>query len=177
MNAMDRIKKAKIAIMRHKTWCAFSGVIACGDITIDNKTPTACTDGFNVRFGEKFVDSITDPELRLVLLHEGLHKAYKHLHVWKGLWSENAKLANVAMDHFVNLSLIDTDSGEKFITMPSIGIPPEPQFRGWSVKQIYDHIKQEQQDQDQDQDQDRRIPLATNDGAVGIGRSPWEFAG
>lgn len=149
MNAIERIKRAKIAIMRHKVWCAFSGVIACGEITVDDTTPTACTDGYNVRFGEKFVGTLTDAELRLVLLHEACHKSYSHLRVWKSLWDENPKLANVAMDHFVNLSLMDTDNGEAFLAMPKIGIQPERAFRGWSVKQIYNHLKQEQED-DQD---------------------------
>jgi hypothetical protein len=30
MTPIDRIKKAHVSIMRHKRFCAFSGVLACG---------------------------------------------------------------------------------------------------------------------------------------------------
>jgi predicted metal-dependent peptidase len=69
--------------------------------------------------------------------------------VWQALHEEDAMLANVAADHFVNLSLDDLDANEGFIKMPSVGIKPEPKYRGWSVKQIFDDLKQQQQQQGQ----------------------------
>ena len=65
--------------------------------------------------------------------------------VWKGLAKENPRLANIAMDLFVNLSLDDTDAGEGFIKMPEKGVKGDPKYRGWNVKQIYDALKQEQE--------------------------------
>jgi len=47
------------------------------------------------------------------------------------------------MDHFVNLSLIDTDAGGGFVQMPKEGIQPEPKYRGWSVLQIYTDLESE----------------------------------
>ena len=35
MTPMDKIKKAKVSILRHPRFCAFSGVISCGKTTID----------------------------------------------------------------------------------------------------------------------------------------------
>jgi hypothetical protein len=153
MNAQDRIKKAHISIMRHKVFCAFSGVLACGKVEVNDTTPTACTNGWDVSYGTQFVDSLDDAELRFVVLHETIHKSYQHLNVWRNLWDENKQLANIACDHFVNLALVDTDNGEGFLKMPKVGIQPEPQFRGWSVKQIYDHLKQEQDEDDEQQGQ------------------------
>ena len=49
MNVQDRIKKAHIAIMQHKKFCAYSGVLACGKVTVNEDVPTACTDGWDVR--------------------------------------------------------------------------------------------------------------------------------
>ena len=141
MNASDRIKKAHIAIMRHKQFCAYSGVLACGKVTVTDKIPTACTDGWNVDYNPAFVDGLNDQELRLVVLHEATHKAYRHLHVWAPLWKEDGRLANIAADHFVNLSLMDTDNGGEFLAMPKIGIQPEPKYRGWSVSRIFDDLK------------------------------------
>ena len=147
MNVSDRIKKSHISIMQHKKFCAFSGVLACGTVSVTDEVPTAATDGWNVKYNEKFVEKFlpTDPELRFVVLHEAVHKAYRHLSVWQALHEESPMLANVAADHFVNLSLEDMDAGEGFIKMPSVGVKPEAKYRGWSVKQIFDDLKQEQE--------------------------------
>lgn len=148
MNSLDRIKRAHIAIMRHPTFCAFSGVVACGKVEVSTDCPTAYTDGFNVTYGDAFVQSLTDAELRFVVLHESVHKSYHHLTVWKDLWTKDKRRTNVAADHFVNLALSDADGGAGFITMPKIGIQPNPEYRGKSVKQIYDLLPDDDEDED-----------------------------
>lgn len=139
----DRIKRAHIAIMNHKKFCAYSGILACGKVEVLDTGITACTDGWNVSYGRKFVEAqcVTDQELRYLVLHEATHKAYRHLTMWKKLHNENSKLANVAADHFVNLSLDDTDAGAGFVRMPKVGIKAEPKYRGWSVRMIFDDLK------------------------------------
>lgn len=148
MNVQDRIKKAHISIMQHKKFCAYSGVLACGKVLVNDDVPTAATDGWDVRYNPKFIEEHmkSDPELRFLVLHEATHKAYRHLTVWRALHEEDAQLANAAADFFVNGVLHDTDDGEGFIKMPSIGIQPDPKYRGWSVKQIFDDLKQQQEE-------------------------------
>lgn len=150
MNVADRIKKAHIAIMQHKKFCAYSGILACGKVTVSEDVPSAATDGWNVIYNPKFVEEHmpSDPELRFLVLHEATHKAYRHMVTWRALHEENARLANVAADFFVNLTLQDTDDGEGFIKMPKIGIPPEPKYRGWSVAMIYADLKKQIDEQD-----------------------------
>lgn len=145
MNVADRIKKAHIAIMQHKEFCAYSGILACGKVEISTKVPTAATNGWDVIYNPDFVKKVmpTDPKLRLLVLHEAMHKAYRHMTVWKYLSKMNPRLANIAMDHFVNLSLMDTDAGSGFLEMPSDGVQPTPKYRGWSVLQIYTDLEQE----------------------------------
>ena len=152
MNVQDRIKKAHIAIMQHKNFCAYSGVLACGKVIVNDSVPTAATDGWDVRYNPEFIAEHmkTDPELRFLVLHEATHKAYRHMTVWKSLHEENHMLANVAADFFVNGVLMDTDDDEGFIKMPSVGIQPEPKYRGWSVKQIFDDLKKQQEENGQD---------------------------
>jgi predicted metal-dependent peptidase len=152
MNVADRIKKAHIAIMQHKEFCAFAGILACGNVEVTTSVPTACTDGWNVKYNPEFIERAmpTDPELRLLVLHEAMHKAYRHLTVWKYLSKINHQLANVAMDHFVNLSLIDTDAGSGFLQMPKEGIQPEPKYRGWNVLQIFTDLESEDEGNDGD---------------------------
>ena len=149
MNVQDRIKRAHIAIMNHKKFCAYSGILACGKVTVGDDVPTAATDGWNVIYNPKFVEehASTDPELRFLVLHEATHKAYRHMTTWRSLHEQDARLANIAADYFVNLTLQDTDAGENFIKMLKIGVPPEPKYRGWSVLQIFNDLKQ-QQDKD-----------------------------
>lgn len=139
MTPLDKIKKAKVSIMRHERFCAFSGVIACGRLTIDDtlNPPTAATNGIDYIYHPDFVDSLTEPELRLVILHEAVHAAGKHLFMWKALWKVDKQLTNIAADHFVNLALMDMDKGEGFLAMPKIGIQPEPKYRGWNIEQIF----------------------------------------
>ena len=150
MNVADRIKKAHIAIMQHKKFCAYSGILACGKVTVSDAVPSAATDGWNVIYNPKFVEEHmpSDPELRFLVLHEATHKAYRHMVTWRALHEENARLANVAADFFVNLTLQDTDDGEGFIKMPKIGIPPEPKYRGWSVAMIYADLKKQIDEQE-----------------------------
>lgn len=145
MQVADRIKKAHIAVMQHKKFCAYSGVLACGKVIVDESVPTAATNGWDVRYNPKFIEEHmpTDPELRFVVLHEATHKAYRHLSVWRKLHEEDAMLANLAADHFVNLSLQDTDAGEGFIKMPKLGVQPNPKYRGWSVQMIFEDLKQQ----------------------------------
>jgi len=145
MNVSDRIKRAHIAIMQHKEFCAMSGILACGKVEVSTAVPTAATNGWDVIYNPDFIEAnmATDPELRLLVLHEAMHKAYRHLTVWKYLFKQNARLANIAMDHFVNLSLMDTDAGSGFLKMPKEGIQPEPKYRGWSVLQIYTDLEDE----------------------------------
>lgn len=149
MIQLDRIRKQHVSIMRHKKWVGVSGILACGEVTITEEIPTACTDGWNVKYNPDFVDSLDDAELRFLILHENFgHKAHQHLSVWRSLHIENAMLANQAADYFVNTSLHYADDGEGFITMPKMGIPPEEKYRGWSVKQIFDDLKQQGEDDD-----------------------------
>ena len=145
MIVQDRIKKAHIAIMQHKVFCAYSGILACGKVKVGDDVPTAATNGWDVIYNPDFIEKQmkSDTDLRFLILHEAQHKAYRHLQVWQALHEEDAQLANIAADHFVNLSLVDMDNGEGFITMPSVGIQPDPKYRGWSVKQIFEDLKQE----------------------------------
>ena len=156
MNVSDRIKRGHIAIMQHKKFCAYSGVIACGKVEVTDEIPTAATDGWNVKYNPAFIEANmpTDPELRFVILHEATHKAYRHMVVWQKLHEENAMLANVAADHFVNLHLQDTDAGEGFIKMPKVGIQPDEKYRGWSVGMIFEDLKQQQEQGKEPQDGD-----------------------
>lgn len=142
-----RVKKAKITLMRNPKFALWSGILMVGKTSVDDKTPTAYTNGRDEVYGRKFVQSLTDKELAFVVLHENLHKAFRHLFVWKRLWEEDARLANMACDYVINLMLVNMDGGQEFMAMPMKDGKPhgllDTRFANMSAKQVFDILKQE----------------------------------
>jgi predicted metal-dependent peptidase len=142
-----RLSKVKISIMRNPKFALWSGLMTVGKTSIDENVPTACTNGRDERYGREFVKTLDDKELGFVVLHETLHKAYRHLFTWRKLNEENPHLANLACDYVINLQLKDMDKDELLIAMPqrngkAIGAVDE-RFRGMNAKQVFDILKEE----------------------------------
>jgi predicted metal-dependent peptidase len=142
-----KLKKVKISIMRNPQFALWQGLMMVGKTRIDDNCPTAATNGRDEIYGRQFVKDLNEKELAFVVLHETLHKAYRHLTTWKKLADENAILANAACDYVINLQLKDMDPTGQHMTMPmkagkQIGLLDE-RFRGMHTKQVYDILKQE----------------------------------
>ena len=149
LTAEQRLEKATIKILSHKgKYEALTGILMYGDVTVDDTTPTACTDGKNEKYGRAFVGTLTDAELRFVRLHEVYHKMYRHLLIWRHLWKENAALANQACDYVINCKLVDGDDGEGFITKPACGLL-DTQYRGLDAGQVYNLLKKEEKKEEE----------------------------
>lgn len=142
----QRLSRCTMALMGHKKWCALSGVMLMGKLTVSDTVPTARTNGRDEIYGRAFVETLTDPELRFLRLHETMHKGLRHLTIYAFLKEENPRLANQAMDYVINISLVDTDDGEGFIVMPKCGWF-DAKYRGWHTKQVYDDLKKNGQGQ------------------------------
>jgi len=78
----------------------------------NQKTQTACTDGSKVYFNEKFVNSLTIDQLTTLIAHEVRHVKLLH---FARLKNRDIKIANIAMDHAINLQL----KAEGFTPLPS----------------------------------------------------------
>ena len=149
-----RLQKAKISLMRSDKFALFAGILMVGRTTVVDDIPTASTNGRDEKYGREFVKKLKDPELAFLVMHEGMHKAFRHLTTWKKLHEENHRLANYACDYVINLQLKDLDPEERIIAMPiyregehkgkPMGLVDE-KYRGLSAKQIFDLLKQEQQ--------------------------------
>ena len=139
LTAEQRIQKAVMAIMANDKWVGVSSLLMIGDRTVDNTIPTACTNGRDEQYGRAFVDGLTDPELRFLILHECYHKMYQHLTTWKHLYKKHPKLANVSCDYVINVQLVDGDGGDEFIKMPKVGLFDE-QYRGMDSAQVFHKI-------------------------------------
>lgn len=146
-----RLQKAKIRLMRNEKFALFSGILMLGKTYIDDDVPTARTNGRDETYGRKFVKQLNDNQLAFVVLHEGMHKAYRHLTTWRKLYDENPKLANAACDYVINLELRDLDPEEKVIAIPrekdgSIMVLVDEKYRGMNSKQVFDMLKEEHGD-------------------------------
>ena len=140
LTAEQRLSKAVVDIMGSPKYVALAGVLMIGDRSVDDKVPTACTNGRDEKYGRAFIETLSDAELRFLVLHECYHKLYKHLTTWRHLYDENARLANVACDYVINIKLTD-DNADGFAAMPKVGLL-DAEYRGMDSAQVYNLLKQ-----------------------------------
>ena len=69
LTAEQRLHRAVVLIMRHPDYVPMQGILSIGSRAVDDKTPTACTNGRDEWYGRGFIEEHTDPELRFTVLH------------------------------------------------------------------------------------------------------------
>jgi predicted metal-dependent peptidase len=144
LTAEQRIERCHVQMMKHKNFCLFSGLFMIGKVSVlDKDLPfTAQTNGLDVMYGRGFVDSLNDKQLAFLILHENMHKAYRHLIVWEKLYKENAILANMACDYVINLQIHDYDQNQEVTEFPTtpdgknLGCLDEA-YRGMDAHQVF----------------------------------------
>ena len=146
LTAEQRLSKAVVDIMGSPKYVALAGVLMIGSRTVDEKVRTACTNGRDELYGRAFIETLTDAELRFLVLHECYHKLYRHLTTWRHLYEDNAQLANAACDYVINIKLTD-DNKDGFAVMPKVGLC-DAKYRGMDSAQVYNLLKQEQPSDD-----------------------------
>jgi hypothetical protein len=142
LTAEQRLQKSHVALMKDPKYCLYSGIFMIGNTQVDETTSTACTDGRNTWYGRKFVNTLSDSKLRGVVLHENLHKAFRHVSMWKHLFKENAQLANMACDYVINLMIHDSAVGRDFVKLPD-GTLLDSKYRGMDAGTVYRMLKKE----------------------------------
>ena len=142
LTAEQRVQKQHVALMKDPKYCLYSGIMMIGNTMIDEDTPTACTDGRNTWYGRKFIAGLSDIRLRAVILHENLHKAFRHTTMWKHLYKENAQLANIACDFVINLMINDSDVSGAFVKLPDDALL-DNKYRGMDAGTVYRMLKKE----------------------------------
>ena len=146
LTAEQRLSKAVVDIMGSPKYVALAGVLMIGNRSVCEKTKTACTNGRDELYGRKFIEALSDAELRFLVLHECYHKLYKHLITWRHLYDENAQLANMACDYVINIKLTD-DNKDGFAVMPKVGLLDE-KYRGMDSAQVYKLLQEDGGDGD-----------------------------
>ena len=150
----QRLERAHVKLMEVKELRFFGAISLYGENDIGtDRTETAATDGINTYYNPDFCQELDNKELLFIVLHEQMHKAYKHVFVWKHLVKEDPLLANMAMDYVINLQLADLAkaTGEKYFKMPTFKEGPkkgEPMalvdeaYRDKNTVQVFNILKQ-----------------------------------
>lgn len=149
--AERRLELVHVSLMRDKRFAFFAGLFMVGVTTITEEAITAKTNGRDAFYGRTFVDMLSDKELAFLVLHENMHKCYRHLTTWRALYEVDRSIANQACDYVINIQLRDMDASETMISMPrdqktrkNIGLI-DPRFRGMDTKQVFDILMKEKE--------------------------------
>jgi predicted metal-dependent peptidase len=150
--AEKRLELVHVSLMRDDRFKAYVGLFMVGKTEVVEESITACTNGRDAKYGRGFVDELTDKELAFLVMHENMHKAYRHMTTWRALWDTNNMAANMACDHVINLQLVDMDPNESMIAFPRdkdtnkrFGVYDE-RFKGMDSKQVFDILVKENED-------------------------------
>lgn len=75
-------------------------------LNVSDQCPTACTDGDAIYYNPAFMDTLTDDQVRFVILHEMYHVIFMHtIRASKIKNHRNQRLWNEACDYVVNYEL------------------------------------------------------------------------
>jgi len=180
LSAEQRVQRAHVQLMKNPKYCLYSGIFMIGQTEVKDDVPTACTNGRDTFYGRSFIDKLSEVNVRGVILHENLHKAFRHTTTWKHLYKEHAQLANMACDYVINQMIVDSDP-----QAVEVGLPPEglldPKYRGWDAGSVYRDLKQ-QADKGSvhvktvgDQE-GKDVPVQEGSGMGGFDSHDWESA-
>lgn len=148
--AVRKLKKAKIDLMRstNPALRMYSGILMLGSTKVDDSVPSAYTNGRDEVYGTRFILELKPKELAFVVLHEALHKAFRHMTIWRALSKIDHPLTNAAADYVINLIAVQADPNEQTIAMPRradgslIGLL-DKRFAGMNTKQVWDILREE----------------------------------
>lgn len=150
MTPEERLIRARVAIMRDPRFIALNGLMIDNNhvCKLTDDVPTAATNGRDVLIGRQFIDTLDDPTLRFVILHEYYHVLLMHMMTWKHLFEEDPQLANYAADAVINLMLDDLagSRADKFIAVWKDAILDE-EYRGMDTGEVFRAMKKQQQQQ------------------------------
>lgn len=140
LSAEQRVQRAHVQLMKNPNYCLYSGIFMVGNTEIKDDVQTACTNGRDTYYGREFIEKLSEPHVRGVILHENLHKAFRHTTTWFNLYKEHAQLANMACDFVINQMIIDSDPQAREVGLPDFALL-DPKYRGWDAGAVYRDLK------------------------------------
>lgn len=142
LTAEQKVQRAHVWLMKHPNYCLYSGVIMLGKVEVSEDAPTACTNGRDTFYGREFINSLRDAEIRALVLHENLHKAFRHLIIWRHLFKQNPQIANMACDYVINLMIDESDKSGRDVRLPDRALL-DPKYKGWDAQRVFNDLEQQ----------------------------------
>lgn len=143
-----RFEKIRLQLMIKE---AFFGLLLSSLEIKENKAvPSMGTDGTQIVYNPDFVNKLTDPELKFVILHELMHVAYLHCANQRvGRVGEREKMIwNAACDFVINMEISDVAQNSNYKRYkPPEQILLDARYRGMSSEHVYKAIFQQQEQQ------------------------------
>lgn len=132
--AKDKLKACRVKLLIQQPF--FGTIVIQSNFIEDNtsRNPTMATDGRNIYYNTKFVESLTSQELFGVLAHEILHICNQH-HLRR--YSRSPERFNVAADYALNPLLIESG-----FTLPK-GCLLDDKWKNMSTEAIYEKLPED----------------------------------
>ena len=175
LTAEQRLSRAVVSIMGNPRYAALAGILMIGERTVVDDHDTAYTNGRDEGYGRAFIEQLNDAELRFLVLHENYHKLYRHLHIWRWMYEEDAELANMACDYVINLKLVD-DNADGFATMTgalTCGCYDD-KYRGMDAAQVYRELREDDPRKNLQGQGDGTGAGTTGDDNTGVGQQSFD---
>ena len=138
----QRVQRSHVWLMNNPKYCLYAGIMMMGKTEVNDDMPTAATNGRDTFYGREFVAKQEDKTLRGLILHENLHKAFRHLTIWEPLYKKNARLANMACDYVINQMIVDGDPNGLDVALPEGGLL-DARFRGMDTATVFKILEEE----------------------------------
>lgn len=143
-NVKKYIRRLLLSRMRILCNHGFYGLLLMHMVySIDEKAPTAYTDGTRIAFGPDFLEQLTDSELDFVMMHEIMHVVLQHC--LRGEDRDNERF-NVAADIVVNSNiLLENGMNKSSITLGKYGesmhlAPDGKEGYEYTAEQVYEML-------------------------------------
>jgi len=78
MNAMERIQRARTVLILQKQHCFFGMLALKLKLEENDNFQTAATDGEHMFFNERFIETLSDAQIKGLVAHEVMHNALGH---------------------------------------------------------------------------------------------------
>ena len=146
MNLMNKISRGNIEVCTSPQFVLLSAIISSIKHRIDEDAhyPVAATNGLEVMWNKDAVAAMPQKQLNWVIVHEAAHIFLSHLKMWKFLWAENAKQANIAADLVINNFIEEVDPNHSVTERCTyIKVFFDPKFAGMNTREVFDAIGQD----------------------------------
>jgi predicted metal-dependent peptidase len=169
-----RLRKVISDIASSSIFASFGPATMMGEKEI-GKIATACTDGYNMAFGDDFCLKQSEKGLRFIVCHEVLHILKRDVYVLMSLFKKNPDIANRAADYTNNADLVAMDPKKTFLDWDLVDIQICLNTERWpSGTSPFVVFRDLMEDQDKGEPDTGDQPLDEHDFDGAAGQSPEE---